>query len=103
MAASRIVPYSMIGAGVAMAAINGIVLISWNTHFPELLVAVPHFVLLGIGMLLFPGAEAPPGVEKTKYYWRAAPTSRKAIWIAFGAVGLAIGVFVVHRMGFFSR
>jgi hypothetical protein len=106
MAASRTVPLITLGIGVAIAAVNGIALVGWNTYFPKFLAAVPVFVLLGVAMLIFPGAEAPSGVEgadKTNHYWKAAPTSRKAIWIAFGAVGLAIGLYFIHRLGYFSR
>lgn len=106
MATSKAMPLTMFGIGVAIAAVNGVSLAGWNTYFPKLLAAVPVFVLLGVAMLIFPGAEAPPGVdgaEKTRHYWKAAPTSRKAIWIGFGAVGLAIGLYAIHRLGYFAR
>lgn len=106
MAASKFMPLTMFGCGAVVAAVNGIALAGWNTYFPKFLAAVPVFVLLGVAMLMFPGAEAPPGVdgaEKTRHYWKAAPTSRKAIWIGFGAVGLAIGLYAIHRLGYFAR
>jgi hypothetical protein len=57
-------------------------------------------------MLIFPGAEAPPGTPRgaeAEHYWKAAPISRKAIWLLSGAVGLAIGLYAIDRLGYFAR
>jgi len=106
MARSWFMPLTMLGSGAAIAAVNAISLGVWNTYFPKFLAAVPVFLMLGVAMLIFPGAEAPPGVEganKTRHYWKAAPTSRKVIWVVFGAVGLAIGIYAIERLGYFVR
>lgn len=106
MAASRMVPLIVISTGAAIAVINGITLTVWNVYFPKWLAAVPVLMLLGAAMLIFPGAEAPPGVDeatRTRHYWKAAPMSRKAIWIAFGAVGLVISLYVGDFLGGSAR
>lgn len=106
MATSRFVPLTLLGTGVAIAVINAIALAVWSVYLPKLLVAVPLCAFVGIAMLISPGAEAPPGTvgaEMARHYWRAAPASRKAIWIVAGAIGMAIGFYALNNIGYFSR
>lgn len=106
MASSKFVPLTLLGTAVAIAALNAIGLAVWQVYLPKLLVAVPLCIFVGIAMLAFPGAEAPPGTagaEMARHYWRAAPRSRQAIWIVAGVMGLVIGVYAIGHLGYFAR
>ena len=53
-----------------------------------------------------PGPDVPPDVETRdlfNHYWKAAPLSRKAIWIGAGGIGLAVSLLVVHHLGYVVR
>lgn len=89
-----------------------LLLIYWVTSaksLPKLLVAGPVFVLLGLGMFLFPGGNvtvqeinASGSEEGVKRLWKDAPILHRVIWIVFGVIGLIIAYKILVTQGFIA-
>ena len=103
--ATRVVPVSVIAIGATIAGVNAISLAVANSYFPKTLMAMPAMLLVGVAMLIFPGAGFPPGTpaaEQARRYLPDAPVLHKAMWIVFGGVGLAIGFHALTRLGYIN-
>ena len=98
-AMTRSVPIGLLVLGGLFVVVNvGAILIGY--YFPKWLAATPAVILVGVAMLLFPGAEPPAETEyakRTGYFFRKAPLRNKIAWVVFGAAGVAIGVYLMIR------
>ncbi len=100
--ATRVLPVSLIVIGVAIGVANAIALLVANAYFPRSLMAILALLLVGVAMLVFPGARFPPGTpaaEQGRRYMAEAPVLHKAMWIVFGGVGVAAGFYALTRLG----
>jgi hypothetical protein len=98
-AMTRSVPIGLLVLGGLFVVVN-LGAIAFGYYFPKWLAATPAVILVGIAMLLFPGAEPPAEIEQAKrtgYFFAKAPLLNKIAWVVSGAAGVALGVYVMIR------
>ena len=98
-AMTKSVPIGLLVVGGLFVVVN-LGAIQFGYYFPKWLAATPAIILVGLAMLLFPGAEPPAEIEqakRTRYFFGKAPLLNKIAWIVFGAAGVAIGVYLMTR------
>ncbi|MBM3622174.1 MAG: hypothetical protein FJX20_15940 [Alphaproteobacteria bacterium] len=101
-----LVPPCLIGVGLVILLANAIALTGWGVYVPKLFAISPILILLGMAMLLFPGAAPPPDLDQqnaNRHYWKAAPRAHKAAWFVAAAIGLALGILGIDYLGYFDR
>ena len=98
MQESRDIPRALIGIALII-----VLFMIMQMHFTaDRVIASMACLFAGIGMVFFPGA---PGLPKTapytraRYYFAAAPSRHKLLWLLFTVAGGGIGWGFARVMG----